>query len=265
MPATKDKQEPEKTCFIIMPISAQAEYAVDHFGQVYDYLIKPAVTEAGYKPVQADEVRSANLIHLDILRHLLNADLALCDLSSLNPNVMFELGIRQAFDKPVVLIKDTLTRSPFDISPIRYAEYDAALSYQGVIAAREELKAAITETVQGSSAGEVNSIVRLLGLQAAAMVKSEERPEDARISLIEQNLEKISDEVSKVARAMNRLTTLSQSSPGGAVSLSTLSRLGQAFSEGAVIKQGRALRIPDEVATKPQGLAGLFVDDDETK
>jgi len=38
-----------------------------------------------------------NDIHIDILDRIINAPDGDCDLSGLNPNVMFELGIRQAF------------------------------------------------------------------------------------------------------------------------------------------------------------------------
>src|SRR4051794_35684533 len=106
-----------------MPISDQGGYSSGHFSRVYNYLIKPAVERAGLRPVRADEEKGTNLIHLNILRQLLIAEMAVCDLSSLNPNVMFELGIRQAFDKPVVLLRDDLTKEPFDISPMKYTKY----------------------------------------------------------------------------------------------------------------------------------------------
>jgi hypothetical protein len=57
------------------------------------------------------------VIHLDVIKRLVHSPLVLCDLSARNPNVMFELGIRQAFDKPVVLVQDEKTPQIFDIAP----------------------------------------------------------------------------------------------------------------------------------------------------
>lgn len=44
--------------------------------------------------------------------------MAICDLSSRNPNVMYELGIRQAYGKKVVLIQDDATDKIFDVAGI---------------------------------------------------------------------------------------------------------------------------------------------------
>ena len=44
-------------------------------------------------------------------------------MSGKNPNVMLELGMRLTFDKPVVIIKDDVTKYDFDISPIEHINY----------------------------------------------------------------------------------------------------------------------------------------------
>ena len=88
--ATKDDAAQE--CFVIMPISDCASYSPGHFTRVYQDIIKPACQLAGFRPIRADDVVQTNLIHLDILQKLLHSPMALCDLSSLNPNVLFELG-----------------------------------------------------------------------------------------------------------------------------------------------------------------------------
>ena len=109
-------QTDNKECFVIMPLSEVEGYDKGHFQTVYEDLIKPAVENAGYNPMKADEVGKTNLIHLDILQRLMNAPIVICDLSTRNPNVLFELGVRQAFDKPVVLIQEKGTPKIFDIS-----------------------------------------------------------------------------------------------------------------------------------------------------
>ncbi|EJL6325861.1 TPA: hypothetical protein ACGGS6_003625 [Vibrio cholerae] len=165
------KKNEEKECFIIMPIADADGYPKGHFSHVYQNIIKPSCSLAGYKAVRADEVKQTNLIHLDILRKLIDAPLAICDLSSRNPNVLFELGIRQAFDKPVVLIQEKDTPKIFDIAPLRYLEYSQDMKYHDVLNIQERLKEAIEATAAAENdKTNVNSIVKLLALNSPALI-----------------------------------------------------------------------------------------------
>lgn len=161
----------QKECFIIMPIADVEGYPKGHFKHVYENIIYPSCELAGYQAVRADEVKATNLIHLDILKKLIDAPIAICDLSTRNPNVLFELGIRQAFDKPVVLIQESGTPKIFDIAPLRYLEYSKEMKYHEVLRSQNELKDAILATVAAEGdAGNVNSIVKLLALNKPAKI-----------------------------------------------------------------------------------------------
>lgn len=160
-----------KECFIIMPIADAEGYPKDHFKHVYENIISPSCEMAGYQAVRADDVKATNLIHLDILKKLIDAPIAICDLSTRNPNVLFELGIRQAFDKPVVLIQEGGTPRIFDIAPLRYLEYSKEMRYHDVLRSQCELKEAIQATAEADGEiGNVNSIVKLLALNSAATI-----------------------------------------------------------------------------------------------
>lgn len=161
----------EKSCFIIMPIADTDGYPPGHFKHVYDNIVSPACEKAGYNAVRADDVKATNLIHLDILKKLIEAPVAICDLSSRNPNVLFELGIRQAFDRPVVLIQEIGTPKIFDIAPLRYLEYSKEMKYHDVLRSQGELSDSIEATVAADrEAGNVNSIVKLLALSRSAQI-----------------------------------------------------------------------------------------------
>jgi len=200
-------KQPQKggCCFAIMPISDHPDYGPDHFGEVYESIIQPAVIDCGYDPLRADQVAATNLIHLDILKRILEAPIAVCDLSSANPNVMFELGLRQAFDKPVILIKDNKTRQIFDIDNVRTIMYDADMRPRSVRKAIEAISASIRETVSAKREDGANSIVALLGWHAAALRHNQDDPSDARIALIERQLGSIS---SKIDDAFSRNLSL---------------------------------------------------------
>lgn len=139
-------QSAKADCFVIMPISDPDGYEQGHFGQVFDDLFTPACERAGYRAIRADQVRQTNLIHLDVLQKLIESPMALCDLSNSNPNVMFELGLRQAFDKPVVLVQEIGTPPIFDITPLRYTEYRRDMLYRQVIEDQEKIARAIYAT-----------------------------------------------------------------------------------------------------------------------
>lgn len=154
-----------------MPIADVEGYPQGHFKHVYENIISPACELAGYKAQRADEVKASNLIHLDILNKLIEAPIAICDLSTRNPNVLFELGIRQAFDKPVVLIQEKGTPRIFDIAPLRYLEYSKEMRYHEVLRSQQELKESLQATaIADGDAGSVNSIVKLLALNNPAKI-----------------------------------------------------------------------------------------------
>jgi hypothetical protein len=164
-------EKKEQNCFIIMPIADVEGYPQGHFKHVYENIISPACELADYKAQRADEVKASNLIHLDILNKLIEAPIAICDLSTRNPNVLFELGIRQAFDKPVVLIQEKGTPRIFDIAPLRYLEYSKEMKYHEVLRSQQELKESLQATaIADGDAGNVNSIVKLLALNNPAKI-----------------------------------------------------------------------------------------------
>lgn len=176
---TERKKEIVKECFIIMPIAEVDGYPDGHFKHVYENIISPACEMANYKAVRADQVKQTNLIHLDILKKLIEAPLAICDLSTRNPNVLFELGIRQAFDKPVVLIQESGTQRIFDIAPLRYLEYSKEMKYHDVLKVQNDLKESIEATANaGGEIGNVNSIVKLLALNNPAQIPDIENNRD---------------------------------------------------------------------------------------
>lgn len=156
-------------CFVIMPIADPEGYGKGHFSRVYEDIFKPACQSAGFNPIRADEVKQTNLIHLDILQKLIESPMAICDLSSRNPNVLFELGLRQAFDKPTVLVQELGTPKIFDISPLRYTEYRKELGYRDVLEDQQQIARAIEATAKASKDGVgVNSIVKILALSQPA-------------------------------------------------------------------------------------------------
>jgi len=174
--------ESKKTCFIVMPISDVDGYDAGHFKRVYEHIIKPACEATGLVPIRADDVAATNYIAVDILDKILNSDFVICDLSARNPNVMYELGVRHAFDKPVVLIKDARTSRVFDIQGLRTYDYNESLRVDTVARDVAELTKAVRETMAAGTET-VNSMIRLLSVQKAAIGKPTHVSDDTALVL----------------------------------------------------------------------------------
>ena len=185
-------QAQSKSCFVIMPISDVDGYDTGHFDRVFDYIIKPACEEAGFVANRADKNNKANMIVVDILKQIVNSDMAICDLSSRNSNVFFELGLRQAFNLKTVLIKDSKTPRSFDISTIRCVDYDEKLRVDNVQSIVKQISKSLTETMN-SKEDEVNSLIQLLAVDAAKLPEKVKLSEDTGVILRE--LQRLRDDV----------------------------------------------------------------------
>jgi hypothetical protein len=88
----------------------------DHWRQVYEGLIVPAVEKAGLSCERDDDEVASRLIAENVWRKIEAADVILCDLSTGNPNVLLEFGWALRADKRFVLVKDELTSFTFDLN-----------------------------------------------------------------------------------------------------------------------------------------------------
>lgn len=145
---------PEKEkCGIIMPISETSLlYNEDHWKDVKG-IITEAADMASYDAQLVSESKGVNYIHHNIVQNLYTSKIVICDISTLNPNVMFELGLRFVFDKPIIIIKDDKTPNIFDINIINYIEYPSNLRYAAIVQFKEHLKTQIEDTIEISNKG----------------------------------------------------------------------------------------------------------------
>lgn len=126
------KPQVKITCGIIMPIAAMnSEYTEEHWKDVR-FIIDTAIRKAGFEPRIVSDSKESTIIHKSIINNIYNDEIVVCDVSNKNANVMFELGMRLAFNKPVVIIKDDLTGYSFDTSNIEHIAYRKDLRHNTV-------------------------------------------------------------------------------------------------------------------------------------
>lgn len=138
-------EEKPKLCGIIRPISAMGGYSETHWKDVED-IVRAAIKKAGFEPKLVSDADEIGVIHKRIVQNLYDCPLAVCDVSGKNPNVMFELGMRLAFDKPTIIIKDERTNYSFDISVIEHLQYPSSLHFWSILDFRAELQTKLEAT-----------------------------------------------------------------------------------------------------------------------
>lgn len=114
--------------FVAMPFSEKTSaYPAGYFDVVLKHLITPAAVKANFNARTAKKAGS-EVIQSTIVNDLDAADLVIVDLTEHNPNVLFELGMRIAFNKPVCLIRAKGTPPIFDIDHmLRVYDYNSCL------------------------------------------------------------------------------------------------------------------------------------------
>ena len=137
----KDK----KICGIVMPISTIDGCGESHWGDVLS-ILSEAISDAGYEPNLVSNSDDVGVIQKRIVQNLYENPIVVCDVSGKNPNVMFELGMRLAFDKPTIIIKDDKTSYSFDTSAIEHLEYPRDLRFSAIVEFKGKLKDKIIKT-----------------------------------------------------------------------------------------------------------------------
>ncbi len=82
------------------------------------------------------------------LCELIAADVVIADLTETNPNVMYEVGVRQALLRPFVLLAQKGQKLPFDLADLRTVFYELGL--EQVEIAKAELKSHLHKALQGT-------------------------------------------------------------------------------------------------------------------
>jgi len=164
-------QADNKTCFVIMPFGEKTDVQGSrvNFDRIYDEFIVPVLESAGLTCERSDRIDEAGNIHRRMFQLIWEADVALVDLSLLNPNVFYELGIRHALRRSVtILIRRKGTRVPFNVSNLDVIEYDET-DDQRLEAARKKILNAVKA---GSEHGHIDNYVsEVLGLSITDIPK----------------------------------------------------------------------------------------------
>jgi hypothetical protein len=127
----------EKFAFVLMPFEKNLE-------EIYDSVIKPTVKSKDLKCRRADDYKTNKAIMIDIWKAICQSQVVIAEMTGLNPNVMYELGISHTIGKETIMMtqrKRHKQEFPFDISHIRRIEY------RNVMSDYPRLKAELSDTL----------------------------------------------------------------------------------------------------------------------
>lgn len=118
-------------CFMVMPYSIKPTGAPAgsgapdkiNFDRLWEAALRPAIQNAGYEAVRANEDIGALIIN-EMIERLAISDLVLADVSIPNGNVYYEVGIRHAAQKQgCIMTAATWSKALFDIDQMRQIRY----------------------------------------------------------------------------------------------------------------------------------------------
>ncbi len=103
-------------CFVIGPIGGNGSDTRKHADMLLNAVVRHVLEteQFGYRVKRSDEDTDPGMIGDRVVIDILNAELVVADLTELNPNAFYELGIRHATEKPTIHIARTGTALPFD-------------------------------------------------------------------------------------------------------------------------------------------------------
>lgn len=115
----------KRTIFVISPINKKDEEGFDFTELFFKEIVEPAAEAAGGfdAPIRADRVSKPGSITAQVVNNIVSSDVCVADLTGRNPNVMYEVAIAHAADKPVILLQQESGGPPFDFTDQRTINY----------------------------------------------------------------------------------------------------------------------------------------------
>lgn len=118
----------KKTCFVITGFGPKTDHEtgrVIDLDKTFEHLIKPVFNKLKIKCFRAKEIRHSGSIDVPMYEWIYKADIVVADVSTLNANALYELGVRHAM-KPntTIVISESQTKYPFDIDHTLISKYE---------------------------------------------------------------------------------------------------------------------------------------------
>lgn len=134
----KPPAKTSKSCFFITPIGASDSPERRRADWIFHHVIEPVSEKLGLDAERADLMSGSAMISTNIFKAISEAPACVADLTGLNPNVFYEIGVRHSLKLPIIHLAQQGTALPFDTAPHLTHFYDLA-DYNSMAATKEFL------------------------------------------------------------------------------------------------------------------------------
>ncbi|WP_064966602.1 TRAFs-binding domain-containing protein [Tenacibaculum ovolyticum] len=145
----------KKTCFVIIGYGIKTDFANGrdiNLDKTFNNIIKPIFEELDIECFRSSDLKQTGVIDVKMFEHIYKADFVVADISTLNANAIYELGIRHALrpNTTIVISEDDLLkekRIPFDINHVAihaYEHYGKGIDFDEVVRFKKYLKELVT-------------------------------------------------------------------------------------------------------------------------
>ena len=147
-----------KRCFVVMGYGVRPDLSSGkkiNLDRVYQDIIKPVVTECGYECIRGDEVLDSGLIDESMYYGILESDLVVADISTLNPNAIYELGVRHGVRRfRTIIMMETGDKFFFDLNHSRTLTYTYYRRKDTFVTEAEKVKERLKGIIQNIEVNE---------------------------------------------------------------------------------------------------------------
>ena len=185
-------------CFIISPLGSENSEIRRKADGLIDAVIKPVLKKLNFEAIAPHEIETPGSITKQVIKHLLEDELVIANLTDLNPNVMYELAVRHSKRKAVVVIADRNTKLPFDIATERTIFYDNDMAGGEIL--KPKLEKTIVEALKEEEPD--NPIYRVI---KSNVIQEVSAPDDIQ-SYIINRLDEISSQINHINRNESKYT-----------------------------------------------------------
>jgi hypothetical protein len=126
-----------------MPFSKTKSHTSEEWTEIFENVHSLAIIESrlGYD-CQRSNIRPGAFIK-DILTMLNQADVVLADLTDMNPNVFYELGVRHTLKNRTILVSQSLDEVPSDLRQYGNIKYD--MTPKGVVEYKKKINSILRD------------------------------------------------------------------------------------------------------------------------
>lgn len=119
------KEEELKRCFVVGPIGGDDSEERIHADWLLEEIIEPVFEEhfKGFVVTRADKISEPGQIDAQVIEALLDYELVIADMTTLNPNAFYEIGIRHMVGEPIIHMHLEGEKIPFDVGSYRSIKF----------------------------------------------------------------------------------------------------------------------------------------------